>query len=300
MTDRDEAIEAAERLIRDERQRQISAEGWTAEHDDEHDDGSLLHVAVFYYRHAIGEYLAMRDDGAPLGWPWDKYWWKPKRSVRNLVRAGALCMAERDRLWRIEMKYASAATKRMARSYNWWPFHVRQKYDVIVEKLAASLHRTEPQIAPTCICPRCSATIVGEMNGPEDEPVVTDAERHALAENIEKYCKAIDEAGEKGWRGAVMGDRVELGRLTHENRNLIIFSLCAGGWREDMENAPRDGTRILSWWDGQCIITHWNDRVQRWQPPSMMTIKAHDKSAWQPTHWMPLPSAPKNTDKVEG
>lgn len=110
------------------------------------------------------------------------------------------------------------------------------------QEAIAFLHRTEPQTAPTCICPRCSATIVGEMNGPEDEPVVTDAERHALAENIEKYCKAIDEAGEKGWRGAVMGDRVELGRLTHENRNLIISSLRAGG-RPDRRAADRPRTQ---------------------------------------------------------
>lgn len=237
MTDRDEAIEAAERLIRDERQRQISAEGWTAEHDAQHDDGSLLHVAVFYYRHAIGDHIAMRDDGAPLGWPWDKEWWKPKEPVRNLVRAGALCMAERVRLWRIEMKYASAATRRMALSYNWWPAHVKQKYDAVVEKLAAALHRPEPQTAPAS-CPNCAdetdCSNVRQCRAVEEAYAApADAERLALAENIEKYCKAIDEAGEKGWRGAVMGDRVELGRLTHENRNLIISSLRAGGRPED-------------------------------------------------------------------
>ena len=35
-------------LIAKERMRQISDEGWTPEHDDEHDDGSLALVAALY------------------------------------------------------------------------------------------------------------------------------------------------------------------------------------------------------------------------------------------------------------
>lgn len=37
--------------------------------------------------------------------------------------------------------------------------------------LALKLPETAP--ASTCICPRCSATIIGEMNGPEDETAPT-------------------------------------------------------------------------------------------------------------------------------
>lgn len=44
---------AASRAIDAERQRQISVEGWTPEHDDQHDDGSLLQAAVFYYQNAV-------------------------------------------------------------------------------------------------------------------------------------------------------------------------------------------------------------------------------------------------------
>ncbi len=35
-------------LIAAERQRQMTAEGWTHEHDDEHDDGSLATAAACY------------------------------------------------------------------------------------------------------------------------------------------------------------------------------------------------------------------------------------------------------------
>jgi hypothetical protein len=84
-----------------ERRRQIEQEGWTSEHDDTHSNGEMLTAAVIYYQHAIGNELTLRADGAPLGWPWEAQWWKPKGRERDLVRAGALCLAERERLRRI-------------------------------------------------------------------------------------------------------------------------------------------------------------------------------------------------------
>lgn len=93
--------------IRAERERQISGEGWTPEHDDHHDDGEMLIVAGIYYRSAIGQTLPMRDAwlrgdrrSVPIGWPWEAHDWKPKTPARDLERAGALCLAEIDRLKR--------------------------------------------------------------------------------------------------------------------------------------------------------------------------------------------------------
>lgn len=102
---------AARQAIELERQRQISSEGWTAEHDDQHDDGSLLRVAVIYYQHTVHGDLKMREDGAPVGWPWDREWWKPKERTRNLERAGALCLAEKARLKRNGAPYSHADQK---------------------------------------------------------------------------------------------------------------------------------------------------------------------------------------------
>lgn len=81
-------------MITVERYRQMTAEGWTAEHDDEHDRGQLLR--------ATKAYLDEVFSGTGLRhWPWDRSHWKPSTDpIRNLVKAGALIAAEIDRLTR--------------------------------------------------------------------------------------------------------------------------------------------------------------------------------------------------------
>lgn len=80
-----------------ERQRQKDVEGWTPEHDDEHIDGSLALAAGAY---AIASASATK----PFYWPWDERWWKPTNRRRNLVKAGALILAEIERLDRTALK----------------------------------------------------------------------------------------------------------------------------------------------------------------------------------------------------
>lgn len=94
-------------LIAEERKRQIEVEGWTADHDENHDAGQLAAAAVCYASEAAyqeGEGMfGVREVGPdiPELWPWDVEWWKPsKDSVRNLVKAGALIAAEIDRIQR--------------------------------------------------------------------------------------------------------------------------------------------------------------------------------------------------------
>ena len=50
--------------------------------------------------------------GAPFGWPhtWDASWWKPKDRRRDLVRAGALIIAEIERLDRLDAARIRALT----------------------------------------------------------------------------------------------------------------------------------------------------------------------------------------------
>jgi len=78
-----------------ERERQKSAEGWTPEHDDEHDDGSLAQAAACYLLNAQSIPFSC---GNSTIWPWAREWWKPKDRRRDLVRAGALILAEIERL----------------------------------------------------------------------------------------------------------------------------------------------------------------------------------------------------------
>ena len=95
-------------LIASERERQVSKEGWTVAHDDEHADESLATVASIYARpsHQRGSHLSDRyplghlPSRWPVSWAWE--WWKPTPSdrVRELVKAGALIVAEIERLQR--------------------------------------------------------------------------------------------------------------------------------------------------------------------------------------------------------
>lgn len=95
-------------LIAEERARQISSEGWSAEHDDSHQEGEMAGGAVAYARFA---HLQVKGhemvpgssgwDAAFRHWPWSSDWWKPAaQPIRNLVKAGALIAAEIDRLQR--------------------------------------------------------------------------------------------------------------------------------------------------------------------------------------------------------
>lgn len=80
-----------------ERRRQIEAEGWTPEHDDAHDKGELAAAASCYAFSAVKSPYHLNNQI----WPWSSEWWKPADSRRNLVKAGALIIAEIERLDRL-------------------------------------------------------------------------------------------------------------------------------------------------------------------------------------------------------
>lgn len=91
------ALSAAARDVLAERRRQIGAEGWTQEHDDEHSTQELAFAAACYA-------TADEGDAPPAVWPWHLSWWKPTDRRRNLVKAGALILAEIERLDRAGAK----------------------------------------------------------------------------------------------------------------------------------------------------------------------------------------------------
>lgn len=93
------------RLIAAERDRQVNEEGWSPEHDDEHDDCALTMAAHAYWCAAVGQVNGICwpdvEANVPNTWPWDDASYKPSPDpVRNLVKAGALIAAEIDRLVR--------------------------------------------------------------------------------------------------------------------------------------------------------------------------------------------------------
>lgn len=78
-----------------ERRRQVTAEGWTSEHDDQYEDGELIDAAACYAKDSslwdcVGE--------PPSDWPWSDKWWKPSKNMRrNLIKACALILVEIER-----------------------------------------------------------------------------------------------------------------------------------------------------------------------------------------------------------
>ena len=127
-------VTAAASDVLAERSRQIEAEGWTPEHDDQHSNGEMAGAASCYALNgttykapshypqrkvyaAVAEArrdaekdmdstreaikMALGEPKAPKNWPWDAGWWKPSDRRRNLVKAGALILAEIERLDRL-------------------------------------------------------------------------------------------------------------------------------------------------------------------------------------------------------
>ena len=76
-----------------ERRRQITAEGWTPEHDDKYRHSEMLWAACCYVLNTIQKY-----NRVPFDWPWRDEWWKPTNQRRDLVKANALLLAEIERI----------------------------------------------------------------------------------------------------------------------------------------------------------------------------------------------------------
>lgn len=106
-------------LITEERRRQITEEGWSPDHDQQHSDGELALVAALYAspvrlfklkRHLAnitvpllsGVQLKIErfEDVGVNPWPWDASWDKRNKHsrIKQLAIAGALIAAEIDRL----------------------------------------------------------------------------------------------------------------------------------------------------------------------------------------------------------
>ena len=80
-----------------ERQRQKAVEGWTSEHDDAYQNSELADAAACYAINAHNQGLS-----TPAHWPWAPDWWKQSGPRRDLVKAGALILAEIERIDRQE------------------------------------------------------------------------------------------------------------------------------------------------------------------------------------------------------
>lgn len=102
-----EQIAAATRAVQllvKERARQIDVEGFATTHDDEHTDGSIAAAAASYAMFAANVAQSREWRQAPVSWPWEASSWKVEEGDAKsaLVKAGALILAELERLERAE------------------------------------------------------------------------------------------------------------------------------------------------------------------------------------------------------
>ena len=91
-----------------ERLRQESDEGFTAAHDDRHKDSELARAAAAYayaaslpaakLQAALGDRDSMLFVVLARLWPWHWKWFKPTNRRRDLVKAGALIIAEIEQI----------------------------------------------------------------------------------------------------------------------------------------------------------------------------------------------------------
>lgn len=115
-------LTTAARDVLAERAGQVSREGWGPAHDDAHRLGELALAAACYAldgaerTHQVDLFSGIGKRQVRAGWfdikrllwPWDWAWFKPKTDRRrNLVIAGALVLAEIERLDRVAAKAAS-------------------------------------------------------------------------------------------------------------------------------------------------------------------------------------------------
>ena len=98
-------LSAAASDVMSERHHQITAEGWTPESDDEYVSGEMAGAAACYAHHvnARGWVFKNRPDDyqseiESSDWPWSPEWWEPTSPRRDLVKAGALIIAEIERI----------------------------------------------------------------------------------------------------------------------------------------------------------------------------------------------------------
>ena len=86
-------------MIAQERHRQIATKGYSMSHDQQHTKDELSLAAACY---ATPDRLRNLDgsESKPNDWPFGVEWWKPdpENRIRELVKAGALIVAELDRL----------------------------------------------------------------------------------------------------------------------------------------------------------------------------------------------------------
>lgn len=248
---------AAWRDVRAERQRQINVEGWTPEHDDEHDSGDLAAAASAYalaacdclnpYSQGDGGWNVTGGESPPM---WPQEWeWKPADPRRMLVKAGALILAEIERIDR-------AALARSQRDEPMEPKDPPKREARMTDRIAELM----------ALADKYALAAIEEANGHDwSRP-----ERAALESALRD---ALD-----GWQPIATAPK--------DGRTLLLgYFNSHGKWR----------TMRGQWMSADYIAENWEEPdngVEGWHETSVEADETPNCWYTEPTHWMPLPAAP--------
>lgn len=157
--------------IEAERNRQINDIGWSEANDDQYTEGELADAAATY----AGE--------MPDLWPWMKESYKPGTRERNLEKAGALWLAERDRLNRANEFEAAEEAENEAKQVAYaldWVTSGKKKTSVLLESTPDerwTVILTHGDASTACVFPDLPEALEGI-------PVGIERVRNAVAPDI--------------------------------------------------------------------------------------------------------------------
>lgn len=297
-------VRAALGLIETERRRQISEEGYNAAHDDAHDDGEIMKAGMCYLRQALmtvtyndRRWLAE----TPMGWPWGTPHWKPSIPARDLIKAGALFLAERDRLRRINRYHGHVehkldiAVRRLAALSSApaggtgepvaWRIRVREgskTYHIYTERLPF-----EPDVDSNVfpigepVAVFASAPKTDPEPGKADEVVIADAAQGSVNADLLQACKGAAE-WLSGWASA----EPYLSRLKAAITKAEA-SPAPSSW-QPIETAPKDGTDFLA----LCEYQRKHHQMVGCFAPNGKFASWPGRNNYHPTHWKPLDPGP--------
>ncbi|GGB69111.1 hypothetical protein [Deinococcus soli (ex Cha et al. 2016)] len=145
------ALERVTAALLGERERRITVEGWDPEHDAGHTLGELAEAAAAYIVAGTLDAERTQAFGRAL-WPWEGPQYRPRDLYSNLVRGGALLMAELTRLVTLADTYSF-----------WWVDETSEVY-AAVSREALDAYLQDLGITPIEICdvPRTQLTGVNE------------------------------------------------------------------------------------------------------------------------------------------
>lgn len=116
-----------------ERRRQIDVEGWDFAHDDELMRDELAEAAIAYalpMTNSIG--------GVPNCWPFSVAQYKPSDRRSNLVKAGALILAEIERIDRLRVGWEDTDTVYGSTGYICYDFATLAKKSIVVAAMLSN------------------------------------------------------------------------------------------------------------------------------------------------------------------